>query len=122
MIWHAASAASLLRTPSLNAHHRTASLPFLHRKHDVDDRPQSGRSSELNGERLCQLVLYVVYQTTFQLAGALEISQSTSAYHLGAIGFVAKLSKWATHELTERQRQRRVESTVSLQPFKSTRT
>lgn len=42
--------------------------------------------------------------------------------HLRALGFVSKLSKWVSHQLTDVQRQRRVEGAVSLLSFRLTKT
>ena len=85
---------------------------------NLQDKPRSGRPSELNDDRLKRLVKANPQQTTRELAEELGMSNSTVFEHLKAMGFVSKLSKWVPHQLTDAQRQRRCEAVLSLLSFK----
>lgn len=86
---------------------------------NLQDKPRSGRPSELSDERLMQLVRAEPQRTTRELAEALGgISNSTVFEHLKAMGFMSKLSKWVPHQLTDGQRQRRCEAALSLLTLK----
>lgn len=86
--------------------------------YNLQDQPRSGRPSELNVDRLRQLVLADPQQTTRDIGETLGVSNSTVFEHLRAIGFVSKLSKWVPHQLTDVQRQRRCDAALTLLSFK----
>lgn len=80
----------------------------------LEDQPRSGRPSDFDEVALRNLVESNPSQSVRELAAQLAMS-STSVYrHLKLIGKVPKLGKWVPHQLSERDRQRRVEAALSL--------
>lgn len=86
----------------------------------IEDRPRSGRPSQVDEERLKQLVEADPHQTSSELAAVLGLSYGTVINHLHAIGKVNKLDQWVPHDLSDWDRQRRVEAAVSLLSYRRT--
>src|SRR6202042_1613611 len=86
----------------------------------IEDRQRSGRPSQVDEERLKQLVEADPHQTSSELAAVLGLSYRTLINHLHAIGKVNKLDQWVPHDLSDWDRQRRVEAAVSLLSFART--
>src|SRR6202042_1203323 len=83
----------------------------------IEDRQRSGRPSQVDEERLKQLVEADPHQTSSELAAVLGLSYRTVINHLHAIGKVNKLDQWVPHDLSDWDRPRRVEAAVSLLSF-----
>lgn len=87
---------------------------------NLKDSVRSGRASEFDNERLCQLVKSNPRQTTRELAQVLGVHHSTIADHLHQMGKVYKLAQWVPHDLSERDRQRRAEVATFLLSYRRT--
>ncbi|VDO91731.1 unnamed protein product [Heligmosomoides polygyrus] len=61
----------------------------------------SGRESDVDNDRLRQLVELDPRRTTRELAQDLGVHYSTFARHLRQLGKVHKLAQWVPHDLTE---------------------
>lgn len=86
----------------------------------VQDRPRSGRPSEVCDERLLQLVEADPHANPGELAEALGVSDKTIVNHLHVLGKVRKLDQWIPHELTDWDRHRRADAAASLLSYRRT--
>ena len=80
----------------------------------IEDKPRSGRPSAFDDDMLRELVESNPHKTSRELAEEMDVSHTTVITHLHSIGKVSKLDRWVPHELSDAQRQRRVEAAVSL--------
>lgn len=78
------------------------------------DKPRSGRPVLCDTNALLELVESDPSLTTRCMATTLGCSQSTIVTQLHRLGKVAKLSRWIPHDLSIRDRQRRIECSLSL--------
>ena len=69
----------------------------------LEDRPRSGRPSQLDSSALRELVEADPRQTTRSMAAALGVSHTTVANQLHALGKVVKLGCWIPHALSRQQ-------------------
>lgn len=81
---------------------------------NLDDEPHARRPSAIDNEKLKQLIEADSRKTTREVAEELNVNQSTVLRHLKQIGKTKKLDKWVPHELTEQQKNRRLEIASSL--------
>lgn len=88
---------------------------------NLEDAPRSGRPSEVDDDRLLQLVEDDPRQTTRELAGLLCASQPTIVTHLAQLGMAYKMPQWVPHKLSARDRERRAEAASSLLSFRRRR-
>ena len=87
----------------------------------LEEAPRSGRSSEVDDDRLLQLVEDDPRQTIRELAGLLGVSQPTIVTHMAQLGKVYKMPQWVLHVLSARDRERRAEAASSLLSFRRRR-
>lgn len=76
---------------------------------DLEDTPRSGRPSEIDEDRLKALLKEDGRQTTRELAEKMDCSAMTISNHLQSIGFTQKLGAWVPHELTEKNKENRLQ-------------
>lgn len=81
---------------------------------DLEDRPRTGRPSEFDDDALLQALETNNRQTTRELAEALNFSQTAIVNHLAQLGKRPKLGCWVPHKLNDHDRDRRVETALSL--------
>jgi [histone H3]-lysine36 N-dimethyltransferase SETMAR len=93
---------------------------FRSGNYSLEDEPKSGRPSKIDDKQLRQIVEADPRQTTRDLATALGCVHSTIVKHLAAIGKKSKLGQWVPHDLTDHDRQRRVEVCTWLLSYKRT--
>lgn len=93
---------------------------FRAEDYNLEDRPRTGRPSEVDDDRLRQMLDDNPRQTTRELAEILEVSHGTVENHLHAMGKVCKLAQWVPHTLTERNREQRAEAATSLLSYSQT--
>jgi histone-lysine N-methyltransferase SETMAR len=75
----------------------------------LDDLPRSGRPLELDDDGLRALVESNPRLTTREMAASLGCAQKTVVNHLSKIGKVPKLGTWVPHQLSDCDRQQRVD-------------
>ncbi len=80
----------------------------------VEDMPRSGRPIEFDNEVLKNLVDAEPQLNVDEIAERLNSSHGTVYRHLQEIGKVSKLGKWVPHELSEENRQQRINVCTSL--------
>lgn len=68
---------------------------------NLQDSFRSGRESDVDNDRLRQLVESDPRRTTRELAQDLGVHYATIARHLHQLGKVHKLAQWVPHDLTE---------------------
>lgn len=95
---------SWLGKDTLSEHKAHDWLARYHTKdYHVEEQPRSGCPSGLHDERMHQLVKDDPQQIRRQFSKASEVSQSTVVKYPSTPGFVVKLSKWISHQLTVAQ-------------------
>lgn len=75
----------------------------------LEDRPRSGRPSQLDSSALRELVEADPRQTSRSMAAALGVSHTTVVNQLHALGKVVKLGCWIPHALSRHQLDQRSE-------------
>lgn len=80
----------------------------------VEDKPRSGRPSEVDNDALRELVESDPRLTVREMSSILGCSHSTIADHLAKIGKVSKLGSWVPHELTQKDRDQRSDACTLL--------
>ena len=75
---------------------------------DVDDTPRSGRPSEFYEDHLKALLKEESRQTS-ELAEKMNCDQKTILNHLHLMGFAEKLGVWVPHELSENNKENRLQ-------------
>lgn len=74
----------------------------------------------MDDDKLRALVEADPHLTTRQIAEEMGIGQTSVVYHLHAIGKTNKLDMWVPHQLSDYDRQRRVQAATSLLSFRRT--
>lgn len=80
----------------------------------LDDEPHARRPSAIDNEQLKKLIEAEPRKTTREVAEEYNVDQSTVVRHLKQIGKTKKLDKWVPYELTDNQKNRRLEVASSL--------
>ena len=87
---------------------------FRNKDYRLDDKPRSGRPSEIDIEDLKALIERDPRLTTQCLAEQLGCSHTTIERHLSDLGKTWKYGLWIPHELTKAQLDRRVDTCLEL--------
>ncbi|VDP07779.1 unnamed protein product [Heligmosomoides polygyrus] len=77
----------------------------VHHLTDKNEHERSGRESDVDNNRLRQLLESDPRRATRELAQDLGVHYASIARHLHQLGEVRKLAQWVPHNLTERDRQ-----------------
>ena len=80
----------------------------------MSDKPRSGRPQKVSDAELQELLDQNSAQTQQQLAEKLGITQQAISEILRALGKIQKHGRWVPHELTQEQREKRVDTCLSL--------
>lgn len=75
---------------------------------DLDDTPRTGRPLEFDEEHLKALLKEDGHQTCRELAEKMDCGLATISRHLQSTGFTQKLGAWVPHELTEKNKEKRL--------------
>ena len=89
-------------------------VKFLSGDTSLKDEPRPGRSSNFDAEALKSLVECNARQSTRELAGKLNASQSTICRHLEKMEKVSKLGVWFPHALSEKNKADQLSIATSL--------
>ena len=81
---------------------------------ELEDKPRSGRPTEIDEMALRELVEANSRLTTREMADALGHSHSTIERHLAEMGKVSKLGSWVPHTLTQSNRDQRSDTCALL--------
>lgn len=81
---------------------------------DLQNKPRGRPETQVDNEELKAIVEADPSQTTSELAAGCDVSDKTVLIHLKQIGKIKKLERWVPHELTEANRQTRVDCCVTL--------
>ena len=73
--------------------------------------PHSGRFSEFDKDHLKALLKEESCQTSCELAEKMNCDQKTILNHLHSMGFAKKLGVWMPHELSENNKENRLQIT-----------
>ena len=76
---------------------------------DIDNTPRSGRPSEFDEDHLKALLKGESRQTSHELAEKMNCDQKTILNHLHSMGFAEKLGVWVPHELSENNKENRLQ-------------
>ena len=79
-----------------------------------EDDHAGGHPPALDNGNLKTVVEQNPRTTLRELAENFKVSKTTVGRHIGLIGKVKKLDKWVPHELSEAQKQQRMEVSLSL--------
>ena len=82
---------------------------FKNGNFDIDNTPHSGRPSEFDKEHLKALLKEESRQTSHELAKKINCNQKTILNHLHSMGFAEKLGVWVPHELSENNKESRLQ-------------
>ena len=82
---------------------------FKNGNSDIDNMPCSGRSSEFDEHHLKALLKEESCQTSPKLAEKMKCDQKTILNHLHSMGFAEKLGVWVPHELSENNKENRLQ-------------
>ena len=93
---------------------------FKEGDYSLEDKPKTGRSIEVDLDRLKELMESDPKNTTRSLARALGCHYSTIDRHLHEMGKVLKLGVWVPHDLTPAQHNQRINICSNLLSFKRT--
>ena len=88
--------------------------------YSLEDEPHSGRDTELNLDKLIELVESDPRQTTRCLASALGCAHSTIELHLNQFGYRSKLGVWVPHDLSQHQLSQRADICMNLLSLRRT--
>ncbi|XP_043510305.1 histone-lysine N-methyltransferase SETMAR-like isoform X1 [Frieseomelitta varia] len=80
----------------------------------LKDEPRAGRPSDLDDNLLKAILEQNLRQSTIDIAGRLNTSQSTVCLYLEKLGKVSKLGVWVPHNLSERNKEDRISIATSL--------
>ena len=81
---------------------------------DLSDKPRSGRPQKVSDAELQELLDQDSAQTQQQLAEKLGITQQAISERLRALGKIQKHGRWLPRELTQEQREKRVDTCIPL--------
>ena len=82
---------------------------FKNGNFDIDDTPRSGRLSEFDKDHLKALLKEESRQRSRELAEKINCNQKTILNHLHSMGFAEKLGVWVPHELSENNKENRLQ-------------
>ena len=82
---------------------------FKNGNFDIDDTPWSGRPSEFDEDHLKALLKEESSLTSRELAEKINCDQKTIFNHLHSMGFAEKLGVWVPHELSENNKENRLQ-------------
>ena len=82
---------------------------FKNGNFDIDNIPHSKRPSEFDKDHLKALLKEESRQTSHKLAEKMNCDQKTILNHLHSIGFAKKLGVWVPHELSENNKENRLQ-------------
>ena len=82
---------------------------FKNGNFDIDNMPHSKRPSEFDKDHLKALLKEESRQTSYKLAEKMNCDQKTILNHLHSIGFSKKLGVWVPHELSENNKENRLQ-------------
>lgn len=80
----------------------------------LEDHPRSGRPSVIDDDVVCALLKNNSRLSTEEIAESLGVDISTVFRHLKKLGYILKLDTWVPHQLTEINKQNRLNHTLSL--------
>ena len=78
----------------------------------LEDQPRAGRPSELENQRLIELLQEDNRQTTRELAEQLGVDHSTVDRYHDDLGYKYKLGAWVPHDFTEDNKRSRISNTL----------
>lgn len=81
---------------------------------ELEDQPRTGRPSDFDNSALEEALEANNRQTTRELGDLLGVTHTTILRHLCELGKKSKLGCWVPHKLNEWDRQRRVNTAISL--------
>ena len=81
---------------------------FRNKDYSLQDKPKSGRPSDINLNELKQIIESDPTLTTRNVASTLGCSNSTIHYHFKELRLVSKLGEWVPHDRDQAQLKRRV--------------
>ena len=82
---------------------------FKNGNFDINDAPCSRRPSEFDKDHLKALLKEESRQTSCELAEKINCDQKTILNHLHSMGFAEKLRVWVPHELSENNKENRLQ-------------
>ena len=82
---------------------------FKNGNFDIDDTPHRRRPSEFDKDHLKALFKEESRQTSCELAEKMNCNQKTILNHLHSMGFSKKLGVWVPHELSENNKENRLQ-------------
>ena len=91
---------------------------FRNQDYSLQDKPKSGRPTEINLDELKQLIESDPTLTTYNVASKLGCTQPAVHYHFKRIRLVSKLGKWVLHNLSKIQMKKRVDYCQKLLPLR----
>ena len=103
--------------------HGTASnwfKEFRKKNYRLEDKPRSGRPSEVDLNDLKARIERDPRQTTRCLASILGCTHTTIENHLKQFGLVAKLGVWVPHDLSQLHQKQRLDICMNLLSFRRT--
>ena len=80
----------------------------------MSDKPRSGRLQKVSNAESQELLDQDSAQTQQQLAEKLGITQQAMSERLRTLGKIQKHGRWVPHELIQEQREKRVDTCLSL--------
>lgn len=93
---------------------------FQQGNYTIDDEVRSGRPMEMDVDVLKDLVESDPHLTTRDMSAQLGFTHSTIEAGLRKLGKVQKLGRWVPHELTQNDRDRRIDCCYNLLSLKRT--
>ena len=87
---------------------RDWSVRFKHGNFDLNDAPCSGRSIKMDKDQLRNLLKEDGHQTCRELSEKMKRDFATISRHLQSMVFTQKLGAWVPHELTQKQKDKRL--------------
>ena len=84
-------------------------VKFKNGNFDIDDTARSGRPPEFDEDHLKALLKEKSRQSSRELAEKMNCDQKTILNHLHSMGFSEKLGVWVLHELSENNRENRLQ-------------
>ena len=88
---------------------------FKNGNFDIDDTPRSGRPSGFDEDHLKALLKEESRQTSRELAEKMNCNEKTILNHLHSLGFAEKLGVWVPHELSENNKENRLQIAFASQ-------
>ena len=93
---------------------------FKKKDFSLEDKPRSGRPTELNLNELKEVIESDPTLTSRTVATMIGCSQPAIIYHFKQFRLVSKLGEWVPHDLTPNQQKNRVEYCQNLLSFRRT--